>query len=724
MKFFGTNLAGITNVVSSSPKLRLELQPAPKPELAQAKIEAAPDLPRGAYEISVRGPGGESGKVKVFVDDLRQETEAKATNAATLPVSFWGVLDTPADNDEFRFGAKAGETLVFDLAVKSLGSKIASPSVSVIAADGAVLDSERGFDGGDQLLVWRVPADGRYAARVADAVLGSSKDHFYRLSVGALPVVTGIFPLSVGTNAEAEVELIGVNLPVDAKARVKAAGAGEVEAPIDAEKLRARRAFKVLVAAGSQLVEQETNNAPAQAMPVPVPGAVNGRIERIGDADLFRFEATSSQSLIIETDASRRGSPMDTKIEVLHLDGKPVTRLLLQAVRDSAITFRGIDSTTTDCRVENWEEMELNELLYLQGEVVKLFRAPQGPDSGFLFYAGAGGKRRTYFDTSATAHALDEPCYTVEPRAPGTKLVATGLPVFTLHYANDDDGERQLVSDSRLHFTAPTNGSYLVRVTDTRGHGGDTFAYRLVLREARPDFKVTLGGANPTIAPGSGQSFTVTAERIDGFDGEIKVDIAGLPAGFTVSTPVLIQAGHSEAKGALHAALDAPKPGTNATRVTATATLGGKTVTKDVNNLGVIKLGDKPKLWVSLNTYDESATNHFNPTNTASAPIELTVAPGGRIPAWLKIHRNGHADLVTFFVEGLPHGVIVDDIGLNGVLIPKGENERQIFLNCAKWVPEQDRWCYAIEQQAGKQTSTPVLLKVRRPLPKQAASAK
>jgi len=29
--------------------------------------------------------------------------------------------------------------------------------------------------------------------------------------------------------------------------------------------------------------------------------------------------------------------------------------------------------------------MELNEYLYMQGEVVKLFRAPQGPDSGFLF---------------------------------------------------------------------------------------------------------------------------------------------------------------------------------------------------------------------------------------------------------------------------------------------------------------------------------------------------
>jgi hypothetical protein len=92
----------------------------------------------------------------------------------------------------------------------------------------------------------------------------------------------------------------------------------------------------------------------------------------------------------------------------------------------------------------------------------------------------------------------------------------------------------------------------------------------------------------------------------------------------------------------------------------------------------------------------------------------LTIAPGQRVPALLKIERNGHDDLVTFFVENLPHGVIVDDIGLNGVLIPKGETERRIFLTCARWVPEQDRWCYAIEQQAGKQTSAPLLLRVRR----------
>jgi hypothetical protein len=65
-------------------------------------------------------------------------------------------------------------------------------------------------------------------------------------------------------------------------------------------------------------------------------------------------------------------------------------------------------------------------------------------------------------------------------------------------------------------------------------------------------------------------------------------------------------------------------------------------------------------------------------------------------------------------VENLPHGVIVDNIGLNGVLIPKDQQERQIFLTAARWVPDTERWCYAIENQAGRQTSRPVLLKIKR----------
>ena len=568
-------------------------------------------------------------------------------------------------------------------------------------------------------------SDGRYTARVGDQMLGATKNHFYRLSVGELPMVTGVFPLSATTNAEAELTLAGFNLPTEAKVRVKTAAAGEMDVPLDVEKFRTRRAFKLLVANGPQLVEREPNDKPAEATPMSVPGAINGRIDRSGEADLFRFEAGAGRLLIIEADAARRGSPVDTKVEVLHLDGVPVKRMLLQSVRDTAVNFRPFSSDANNARLDNYEEMELNEFLYMNGDVMRLFRMPQGPDSDMLFYT-SGGKRRAYFDTTATGHALEEAGFIVQPQLVGAKLVPNGLPVFALNFENDDDGEIKLGRDSKIHFIAPTNGAYLARVTDTRGQGGDRFAYRLIVREARPGFSVSLNGANPTVSPGSGQSFTLNAERTDGFDEDIRVDIHGLPPGFSVSTPVVIQAGHTEAKGTVFAAMDALKPeGTNAmaTRLTATATVNGKAVTKVVNDFGSIKLGAKPKLHVALQPWIESATNHFVPAE-AVPPLELLIAPGETIPAWLKIHREGHTDLVTFFAENLPHGVIVADIGLSGVLIPKGESERKIFFNAAKWVPEQDRLFYLIEQQAGRQTSRPVLLKVRKARPGTAASAR
>jgi hypothetical protein len=251
---------------------------------------------------------------------------------------------------------------------------------------------------------------------------------------------------------------------------------------------------------------------------------------------------------------------------------------------------------------------------------------------------------------------------------------------------------------------------------DSRGYSGDRFAYRLMVREPSPDFKVTLNGANLTVNPGSGREFSVGAERSDGFEGDITVEISGLPPGFSVSTPLVIQAGHTEVKGTLNAALDATKPnetGATMTKVTATATIAGKSVTREINDFGKIALGEKPKLFVYFEP-DPKAQPAQHVSTDSNRPLEITIALGKTVPAMLRIQRNGHDDLVTFTVENLPHGVIVDNIGLNGVLIPKGENEREIFLSAARWVPEQDRLCYAVENQAGRQTSLPVLLHVRK----------
>jgi hypothetical protein len=67
--------------------------------------------------------------------------------------------------------------------------------------------------------------------------------------------------------------------------------------------------------------------------------------------------------------------------------------------------------------------------------------------------------------------------------------------------------------------------------------------------------------------------------------------------------------------------------------------------------------------------------------------------------------------------------VIVDNIGLNGILIPEGQTERQIFLTCYDWVPETERTFFAqttaarAASKAEFEASRPVTLKVRKPSP-------
>ncbi|MEX0727490.1 MAG: c-type cytochrome domain-containing protein, partial [Planctomycetaceae bacterium] len=126
--------------------------------------------------------------------------------------------------------------------------------------------------------------------------------------------------------------------------------------------------------------EAEPNDAFAASQAMAVPGRVNGVLQagdgETADVDWVRFHSPAGKTWVIETAASREQSPADTKIQVFHADGQPVLRMLLRAVRDSAINFRPIDSTQNSARVDNYEEMELNQFMYIQGEVVKLFKMP------------------------------------------------------------------------------------------------------------------------------------------------------------------------------------------------------------------------------------------------------------------------------------------------------------------------------------------------------------
>jgi hypothetical protein len=724
IRLTGTKLEGLTNIVFSQKEVQGEVISS---EAAKAvvRIAAGNALQRGPQEFTVKGTAGESAKVKLYVDDLPQAYESEMAQASRkleqLPVNAWGTLKRAGQVDQYEFTAEAGKAFVFELSTVSLGSKAVGTVLTLVDELGRVLASNGSFDGGEPLIVHTFQTAGRYSIRVSDLTAEASADHFYRLTLGVFPYVAGVFPLSVPAKRDAEISLLGFNLPAGAVAKLGASEVGDVLVPVDASRFRSRRAFKVVVSDANELVESEPNDMPATATPFIAPAVLGGRIWSAGrgsrgDVDLYRFEAQKGGEWIIETLASRAGSPVDTRVEILNPDGTPVPRLLLQAVRDSYINFRGVDANNPDIRVKNWEEMDLRQYLFLQGDVARIIRMPRGPDSGFLLY-NVGGKRRAYFDTTATGHANEETCYVVEPHPPGIQLVPNGLPQFTLYYENDDDGERKLGPDSRIHFTAPRDGAFLLRVTDSRGFEGDRNAYRLIVRKPMPDFTVTLRGANPSIGRGAGVGFSVAVDRKDGFEGEIAVAIEGLPEGISASTPVVIEAGLLEADGALFAKDGAQQPGADALKkvvITASAMIGGKRVSKKIGDFGQIKVVDAPKFLLSL-----SPPGDAKPSMDAAQVI--TISPGQTIPMMLRAIRNGDTNLVNLDVDNLPHGIIVDNIGLNGVQIRAGEDEREIFLTAAKWVPESERFCHAVVNSAralggsaGLQTSYPVLLRVRK----------
>ena len=466
----------------------------------------------------------------------------------------------------------------------------------------------------------------------------------------------------------------------------------------------------------AKLAEAEPNDTAAEAQPIAAPTSLSGATQKGGDADCFRFTARAGVPLLLEVIAAS-GTPkskLDSRIEVLDRDGEPVEQVVLQAVRDSWFTFRGKNSSQTgDFRVQNWEEMEVDQYLYANGEVVRLWLAPRGADSGFDVYPGSG-TRHTFFHTSAITHALGEPAWIVEPLPRGATPIPNGLPVFRIPYENDDDSSRRLGTDSQLIFTPPTDGEYVARVSDVRGFGGPAdFHYTLGIRRPNPSFTVAIEGKDPKVSPGSGRELAFKATRLEGYEGPVRIEIENLPSGFTFHGPIEIEAGQQDARGVLSAAADAQAPdeaADKAVRVRAIAQIDGREVAQDLGTLGDIQIGEKPKFTVEIVPGADPAVVRQVP----GEPLEFTIRPGQTISAKVKAARHDFKDRIEFPGAGrnLPHGAFIDNLGLNGLLIVEGQSEREFVITAAPKTYPGRRLFHLRAGGAGGEASMPAVLNV------------
>ncbi len=488
-------------------------------------------------------------------------------------------------------------------------------------------------------------------------------------------------------------------------------------AEVDDDNQRLRRVYldlDALTMLDEEKARESIQSDPSGAeehSPIPVPrGAqISGILSQRGESDHYQWTARAGEVWAIDGDAANK-SPIDPMVTILDANHQPVLRTRLQAVRDSYFTFRGKDSSQiNDFRVFNWQEMSLNDYFYAAGEVTRLWMYPRGPDSGYNVYPNEGG-RWTFFGTSPTTHALGEPAYIVRPLRSDATPIANGLPVFDIYFENDDDPTRVAGKNSRLLFTAPADGTYTVRIADTSGDGGDNFSYQLKIRPAAPGFKPSIGRPNAKILRGAGREFTVRIDRIDGFNGPVTFDIHDLHPDIVANVPLTVEAGQRYAVGTLWVSEDAQGwEGTISPTVVARAKINGRIVERRAGDLGELTLGDRPSAIPSIQPIDREVAENENWT--------LTLRRGETVSARVVLRRKEEfKNEVSLGNENsgrnTTHGVYVDNIGLNGLLVRTEESEREFFLTADPITKPGKRSFFLTGAVDGGVTSHPITVEV------------
>ena len=233
---------------------------------------------------------------------------------------------TPGDADRFRFHARKGQQLVIAVAARELIPYLADAVPGWFQATLALFDShgkELAYNDDyrfhpDPVLLFKVPEDGQYTIEIKDAIYRGRPDFVYRITIGEIPFVTSIFPLGGRVGTQTTVALQGWNLPVEKLSM----DAGDKLPGVYPLGVGNGNTVPFAVDDLPECLEKEPNDSLTAAQPVTLPAIINGRIDRPGDWDVFRFEGRAGESIVAEVNARRLESPLDSVLELTDAAGK------------------------------------------------------------------------------------------------------------------------------------------------------------------------------------------------------------------------------------------------------------------------------------------------------------------------------------------------------------------------------------------------------------------
>ncbi len=247
----------------------------------------------------------------------------------TLPAVINGQT-MPATSDQYRFHATRGTRLVAAVRARELIPYISDAvpgwfQAAITLRDPAgkeVAYADHFRFHQDPVIYYEVPADGDYLLEIRDSIYRGREDFVYRITLGELPYLTGIFPMGGRAGARGPVRVSGWNLPDAGLAQDPKVKAGDT-VPISVRS-RAGVSNSVPFAVDSlpEVLAQVAANRREKAQRVKLPVIVNGRIEHPGDSQYFRFDGHAGEEIVSEVMARRLGSPLDSVLRLTDASGK------------------------------------------------------------------------------------------------------------------------------------------------------------------------------------------------------------------------------------------------------------------------------------------------------------------------------------------------------------------------------------------------------------------
>jgi hypothetical protein len=382
-------------------------------------------------------------------------------------------------------------------------------------------------------------------------------------------------------------------------------------------------------------------------------------------------------------------------------------------LNQTTTTLSDKDSMTVGIRLVSTAGLSAGDYLMVGDELNRVDFIPDQPDADTIL-KGMDDYRLAYLGTSSDVHAINTPVYKVQILSADANFPSNGLPVFHLTWRNDDGGPGY-GPDSKLDFVAPVDGEYFLHLKDVRGMEGKDFAYRLTIREAAPDYRIKAEPANPNIPKGGSIPVTVSVVLIRDFDGPIEIETKGLPQGVSAS-PATIMPGQDSTVVVLSAAPDASQDARPASiEIVGHAMVNGHDLARTANSSG----GTDPSLQLAsiVPAPDVVVTTDQR---------QISLEPGKETTVTLHVdRRNGFKGRVPCSVENLPPGVLVVNVGLNGVLVTEAQSSRTFTLRAEEWAQPIKQPVYVVatveSNSPTRHPSAPLLLQVE--ADKQAGSA-